>query len=221
MRVLILDFIEEKAQQVTGCFLHLGCAANAQERSVALDDVEMGVHCLRRVGVFVAQAHVGYGLPVACGCLDVAALNAIAAVGLDNAEEIHCKGERLLVGRNAVIFREAVNHEADGVELLLCIGGSAVGIHTPVRSAEFAVDEVLHDVIFRTGCVLKVLGTAQHAVGGGESPEDAGVEDGALCGIGVEAVVAVAAAIVTAARIRHFLHPVGKDIFGQVLNEFL
>ncbi len=78
----IFDAVKEDLKQIDGAFLYIGhtclqrCRTfffqRAEQVGVAFKDVEMGVHGLGGVGVMVAQAHVGYRLPVMGGGLDIA-----------------------------------------------------------------------------------------------------------------------------------------------------
>ena len=85
-----------------------------------------------------------------------------------------------MVARRTSVFRQAINHETDGVELLLGVFRLTFVIYTPIGAAVFHIEEMFDDVFFGTSGCFKVFGLAKHTIGGGERPQDAGIQDAAL-----------------------------------------
>ena len=178
----------------------------------------MGVLRLRVVGVEVGEAHVGDGLPVARGGLNVAVELMVEGMLLDAVEELQRTLQRLSVARGTHIFRHAVEREADGVELLLRVLRLPLVVQAPEDAALLGVEEVVDDVVFGPSGCREVFRLAQHAVGRRERPEDARVEDGTFVGCLHELAVAGHLSVESPVLfIHHILQPETQDVVFQYI----
>ena len=71
----------------------------------------------------------------------------VEGVLLDAVEELQGIVQGLAVAGGTGILRQAVDGEADGVELLLRVLGPAQVVEAPVDAALLLVDEVVNDVV--------------------------------------------------------------------------
>jgi hypothetical protein len=78
------------------------------------------------------------------------------------------------------IFAHAIEHEAEGIELLLRVNGIALIVEFPVCATIHGVDEMLKDIVLGTGSRSKILRLAEHTIGSREAPQDSGIEYSAL-----------------------------------------
>ena len=211
------DAVDEESLERLRSLEQVGVAPHAKQVGVRLDDVQVGVHRLRHVGVLGAQAHVLQRVPEAVQSLGVATVNAVAAVRLDVAEKAHGIVQRLGVARSPRILAESIDGKAQRIELLLGVERSAVGCYRPEHASVLMVVEAVDDLALGACSHLQVRLVAQHAVGGREGPEDARIEDGSLGSVGVQLVVSVATAMEAAARIHHVFDPIWQYVAGQAL----
>ena len=139
---------------------------------------------------------------------------------LDAVKQLDGIIQRLLVAGSSGIFAQAIDHEPDGVELLLGIFGIAQIVHRPVGAAELVVVEILNNVVLDECCRHQVLRIAQHAVGSREGPQDAGREDAALVGVFDELALTGHLAVETAVLVvYHIGQPKVQDVvFQHILN---
>ena len=139
---------------------------------------------------------------------------------LDAVKQLDGIIQRLLVAGSSGIFAQAIDHEPDGVELLLGIFGIAQIVHRPVGAAKLVVVEILNNVVLDECCRHQVLRIAQHAVGSREGPQDAGREDAALVGVFDELALTGHLAVETAVLVvYHIGQPKVQDVvFQHILN---
>ena len=142
----------------------------------------MGVLRLRVVSIEVGETHVGNRLPVARHCLDVAVIFMVERVFFYALIELEGHIECLMVASGTSILRQAIDHEANGIELFLRVAWLAEVVQTPISAAILRVDEVVEDVVFGTCCGIKVFRLAEHTIGCRERPEDASVQDSTFVG---------------------------------------
>ncbi len=220
---LVEELVGEDVEQCADALLQLGSFPYPVEVGVWLDDMEVGVHRAGSVLVLVGETHIGNGLPVARQCLDISHVLGIERMLLDVMVERDGDVEGFLVARGAGILRETVDGEADGIGLFLGVKGVALVVHAPVHATILLVKEVVAHIVLGTGRSLQVLGIAQHTVGGGECPEDAGVHDGTLLCLGMDGLVAVHPSVeATVLVVFHLLYPVVEDVLLQyILHCFL
>ena len=212
------DFIEKNAEKFLCRLFQLRVEPYAQKIGIRLDDMQMGIHRFGRVGIFLAQTHVGDRLPVAGKGFDVTSLDAVAAVILDVVEEADGVVKSFGVACRTGIFRQTVDGEPDGVELFFCVEGLAVGAYRPVYAAVFAVVETVDDLAFCAGGGFEISIVAYDAVCGRERPQYTGIQDRSLGSIGIETVVAVASSVESAAWIGHPVGPVGEYVCAEVFH---
>ena len=69
---------------------------------------------------------------------------------LDTLEERNGVVERLAVTRSTGIFRQSIDHKANGIELLLGVEGVAFGIDTPIHTAILRIEEMVENIVLGT-----------------------------------------------------------------------
>ena len=195
---------------------------------VWLDDVQVGVLRFGEVGIELRQAHIGNGLPVAGHGLDIAVVFCVEGMLLNAVEQLQGTLQSLPVASGTGILRHAVEGKADGIELLAGVQRHPLVVHAPVDTAILLVNEVLDEVLLGTGSHFKVftnllllvtcLLPLQHPIGCRERPEDAGIENGSLFGLGVQHTRAVHTSVESAMlAVYHLVHPEGQDVRGEHL----
>ena len=85
-----------------------------------------------------------------------------------------------VVTRGTSIFRQSINHETYGIELLLRVFRIAFVVEAPICASKFLIDEMLDDIFLGTGGCFEVFRLAEHTISGRERPQDACIEDSAL-----------------------------------------
>ena len=80
------------------------------------------------------------------------------------AEERYSLVESLRIAGSTVVFRQSIDSECDGVELLLGIERPAFMIDAPVSPAQLPVDEMPEDVILRTRSCFQIFGAFEQTV---------------------------------------------------------
>ena len=94
----------------------------------------------------------------------------VEGILLDALIELESIVEGLSVARGTDILRQAIDCEADGIELLLRIEGLSLAIEAPIHTAILWVDEMVDEVLLCPCGHLEILGVAEDAVGRGERP---------------------------------------------------
>ena len=142
--------------------------------------MQMGVLRLGEVGIELRESHIGYRLPVTAGGFDITVVLMIEGMLLDTIEKRQRIVKGLMITRSPGIFRQAVDGKADGIELLAGVQRLSLIVETPIDTAILLVDEVTDEVVLGIGGRLQIAFVFQHAIGGREGPEDAGIEDCSL-----------------------------------------
>ena len=173
------DAVEVEPHDLAQASAHRGSAPRAHERGVGLHHVELGVHRLRRVLVLVAQPHVLEGAPVAGAGLEVAAVDGVGGVLLDEPEQLERLLERLGAARGGVVLGEPVQGEGERVRLLAVRDGAAVAVEHPVDAAVDRVAKRAGEPRVEVVGGAAVGGLARPPVRGRERPQQAGAEDAA------------------------------------------
>ena len=180
----------------------------------------MRVHRLVGIDVVGAEGHVLERGEVAGKGLDVAAVLRILETGFHDLEQVDGVFEDLVVMGGLEQFAEPVDGESLGVQLLLGLQPLAGGIHAPVHAAVPVVAEMLQEVIPGMDGRHQVFRLVEHPVGGGESPEDAGVQDDAARRVVLDLGGAVGLSVEAAVRILQG-EPVIQDIVLEDLADLL
>ena len=142
-------------------------------------------------------------------------------MGLNVVVELDGGVERLLVARGARILAEAIDDEADGIGLLLGVERLTLTVKAPVDATVLFIDEMVENIVLGTCGGVEIFLLFQHAVGGGECPQNTSVEDGTLLCFGVHLVVTVDTAVVSAVLIvGDFIDPVPEDVVLKALFHF-
>ena len=212
---------EEDVDQIGDPLRQLRCPPHPVEVGVRLEDVQVRVHGARPVLVLVAQPHIGDGLPVARQRLDVAVVPAVEGVAFDVAVQLLRIVQCLAVAGGTCVFAQSVDGESDGVGLLPAVEHVSLCIQAPEDTALLGIDETVDEIVSGPCGCLQVFRPVQDPVGGGESPEDAGVEDGSLFGIrhGVAAAVYPSEESAVAA-VGHPMEPERQDVLFQLPAQF-
>ena len=148
-----------------------------QESSVGLKDVKQGVHGLAGVEILVAQALIGELLPVATLPFDVAAVDRVVGVRLQQVEEPLGEVEALRVLSRSVVLREAKGPKGLSVVMLAVGDRIAAAVHLPVETAVGLVPKDPSEVVVGAASHRKVSLATQVSVGDGVGPKDACAED--------------------------------------------
>ena len=170
------DVVEEDLDQRGDAAAQKGVGPGAEEVGVGLQQVEMGVHAAGLVLVHLAEAHVGQSGPVAEEGLVVAAAALVGRVVLHQPLDADGLGEALGIAGRAVVLAERVDGERLGVDVLAVVQRRAGGRHRPEDAAVERIEEVGAEVVHGVLGHLEVGLLAKDAVGGGERPQDTGVE---------------------------------------------
>ena len=219
MRAAVFHDVKEYMHQVHDIGAQAFVGPHTVEIGIWLNDVQVGVHRLGAVGVFVAQTHVVDRTPVAGHGLDISPLGRITAAGLDATVKVDCLVKCLAVAGGPDILAKAVDHETDGVELFLCVKRHPVGCQAPIHPAVLTVDEMRHDIVEHPVGGLEIFLAAGSAVCRRECPQQAAVEYGAFRSVIIEAVATVAATVEPAATVMHTVNPVRQYIAGKVIDD--
>ena len=118
------------------------------------------------------------------------------------------------------IFAHAIEHEAEGIELLLRVNGIALIVEFPVCASIHRVDEMLKDIVLGTGCRSKILSLAEHTIGSREAPQNSGIEYSALACLLHEHSLTSHTAIETAILLILKPEPEGEDVVLKARDEF-
>ena len=185
----------------------------------------MGVLTLGLILVLLRQPQVGNRLPVAPASLDVAPILRVPAMVLDDFIKLQGRPQRSVVARGTSIFREAIDHETESIELLLGVGRLAIGRHAPKGAAVFTVEEATLNIVLRTPGgsqerltvdSILLLDRAQNAIGCRERPKQAGIKDGSARGfLDQDATPRHLPIPPSTLVVRHTFEPERQDIFGQ------
>ena len=176
----------------------------------------MGVLRLGEIGIEFRQSHVGDRLPVARLGFDVTIELAVEGMILYALKQLDGVVKSLPVSCGADIFRQAVEGEADGVELLACVQRLPLVVDAPIDSTILLVDKVLDKVLFRIGGSLQILILSRHAISSRERPEDAGIEDGPLLSLRMKHFLSVDTSIEsTVLAVDHLRLPEMQDVVLQ------
>ena len=150
---------------------------HAKQRRIRLEQMQMRVHALRCLHVFIAEPHVIQNDPVATERLLVAAEHAVVGVRLDELEDRDRLAQaRGVVGR-AIVLGERIDGECLRVDMLALVRGLAVGVHHPEHAAMRGIEEMRGEIDGRPVHHPEKLRATQHRVCGGERPQNPGVED--------------------------------------------
>lgn len=100
-----------------------------------------------------------------------------------------------LISDSAIMLREAIDCESNGIELLAGIYWIAVGIKTPICSTILLVDEMVAYIISGTQGCIGIFRFAIMAICSGEAPKNSRIQYSAFLCFGIKTVVAIATAI--------------------------
>ena len=129
--------------------------------------------------------------------------------------------ECLMVASGTSIFRQTIDHEANGIELFFGVAWLAEIIEAPIGSTILGVDEMVEDVILGTRGSFEVFRLAEYAIGCRESPEDAGIQDGTLVGglhqLAASGHLAVEASVL---MVLHLVEPEAENVVLQHVENF-
>ena len=174
------------------------------------------------VGIKFRQTHITYGLPVTRQCFDITIMLSIQRMFFNTVIQVESVLQGLSVTRGTGIFRQAVDGKADSIELLLRVLGLSLVVETPIHATIFRVDEMIDEITFGTICHFQILRLAKHPIGRRESPQDTGIQDGALVSISMQHIAIIDATIKTAMLlILHTVHPEAQDVVLQHLKHLL
>ena len=138
--------------------------------------MQMGVHCLTFVLVFIAKTHIGNLSPFSGKSLAIAILHRIKAILLDILKQTNGIFQSLGITRGTMIFAQTIDGKADSIDLFLCIQWVTFIIERPVNAAELPVIEMIYHIAFGTHCRRQVFFFLQQTVGCRESPENTGIQ---------------------------------------------
>ena len=179
--------------------------------------MQVGVHGLTFVLVFIAKTHIGNLSPLAGKSLAIAILHRVEAMLFDILKQADGIFQSLSITRGTMIFAQPVDGKADGIDLLLRIQWVAFAIERPVDTAELAVIEMIYHIAFGTRCRRQVFFLLQQTVGCRESPENTGIQYSTLfCFRHQDSGSRDAAIEATVRFIRHPVHPEGKNVGCQL-----
>ena len=88
---------------------------------IGLQDMQVGVHGLTFVLIFIAKTHIGNLSPLAGKSLTIAILHRVEAMLFDILEQADGIFQSLSITRGTMIFAQPVDGKADGIDLLLRI----------------------------------------------------------------------------------------------------
>ena len=217
----VQNLLPENVQQIGNPFLQPFISAYPVEIRIWLNDMEMRVHGLVLIRVFLAQPHVGYRLPVSGHCLEIAVLYIVKTIFFNVIEKSERVVLRLFVPGRACIFAQSVDGESESVNLLFSVERPALAVQAPENSAVFLVIEAVDDFAFCAGCSLDIFFLAEHPESRRKRPQDACVEDGSFRSVRVCAPVAADSAYEsTMLCINALLHPERQYVVLEFLQRF-
>ena len=169
--------VTDDRQQVLDCFPEGLVGPNLIKVRISLEQVQVRVHRLVGIDVVGAEGHVLERGEVARERLDVAAVRRILETGFHNLEQVDGVLQDFVVVARLVQFTETVDGESLRVQLFLGLQPLAGGVHAPIHAAVPVVAEMFQEIIPRMDGRHQVFRLAERPVGGGERPDDAGVQD--------------------------------------------
>ena len=134
--------------------------------------------------------------------------------------------ERVLQGlsvtRGTGIFRQTVDGKANGIELLLRVLRLTLVVETPIHAPIVGIDKMIDEITLGTICHFQIFWFAKHPISRRESPQDTGIQDGALIGIGMQYILIVDTSVeTTVLLVLHLVNPKAKDVVFQHLAHLL
>ena len=141
MAVAADDVLFEDRNELAKTLLKKGILPYAVKACVGLEDMQMRVHGLAFVGIFVAKAHVFDLRPFTGECFEIASADCVKAVFFYRIEHLDRIFESLSVACRAVQLRQSVYSECYRVDLLFCVLRRLVRVQRPVCASEFGVVE--------------------------------------------------------------------------------
>jgi len=181
--------------------------------------MQMGVHCLTFVLVFIAKTHIGNLSPFPGKSLAIAILHRIKAILLDILKQTNGIFQSLGITRGTMIFAQTIDGKADSIDLFLCIQWVTFIIERPVNAAELPVIEMIYHIAFGTHCRRQVFFFLQQTVGCRESPQDAAAKDCTPPGVGYQFARSGHAAEKSSSRVNHLPRPEREDIIAELFGE--
>ncbi len=174
--------------------------------------MQVRIHGLSFVFIFLAETHIGNRLPILGKCLPVPPQFTVFTA-FDLIKLFLCIVQGFSTARCTVIFRKRIERKTLCIRLFFAVYRAASEIKFPKYSAIFFIHKVVPEVQVCAFCDLPVGTVAQHTVGRSKCPQDPGMHDDAFVGHPIQYIVTVDAAIkTTMLRINHFIHPIRKDI---------
>ena len=167
-----------------------------------------------------AEGHVLERGEVAREGLDIAAVLRVLETGFHDLEQVDGVLQDLVVAGGLEQLAEAVDGESLRIQLFLGLQALAGGVHAPVHAAVPVVAEMLQEIIPRMDGRHQIFRLAQRPEGGGERPNDAGVQNDAAGGTVLNLRSAVGLPVEPAARILQG-EPVIQDVVLEDLSDLL
>ena len=212
--------VADDGQQVLDRFAEGLVRPHLVEVCIGFQEVQVRVHRLVGIDVVGAEGHVLERGEVAREGFDVTAVLRILEAGFHDLEQVDGVLEDLVVAGGLEQLAEAVDGKSLRVQLLLGLQALAGGVHAPVHAAIPMVAEMLQEVIPGMDGRHQVFRLAERPVGGGEGPDDAGVQDDAARGVVLDLRGAVGLPVEAAARILQG-EPVVQDVVLEDLADLL
>ena len=174
------------------------------------------------VGIQVRQTHIRYLAPLACAGLNIAVMFTVKGVLLYTVVQVQRIVQRLSVARRTGIFRQSVNHKADGIKLLLGVQRVSLAVHTPVHATILLIDKMLYDIVLGARGSLQVLRVFQHTESSREGPQDTSIQDSAFLRLWVQLALTIHPAVkATMLIVHHLIQPETQDIMLQHILHLL
>ena len=178
--------------------------------------MQVGILRFGVVGIQIRQAHILYPTPLTGAGLDIAVMFPVEGMFLDTVIQVQRIVQRLSVARCSGIFRQSVNHKADGIKLLLGVQRVPLAIYAPVHASILLIDKMLNDIVLGSGSRLQILRMFQHPESRRERPEDTGIQDSPLLSLGVQfAVMGHAPVKAPMLIVHHLVEPETQDVILQ------
>ena len=126
--------------------------------------MQVGVHRLRVVLVLVGKTHILDRVPHTGAGLDVTSTARVETVLFYAVIERLGKFQGFLIACGPEIFRQTIDREGDGIELLFRVLRAAFEVEAPEDAAIFLVRETVSDLIVGSGGRVEIFLFSEHPV---------------------------------------------------------
>ena len=183
--------------------------------------MEMSVLRLWIITIKFGEAHISYLAPLSGASLNISIVFPIERMSFDRVIERHACLESFLIACGTHIFRESIDGETNGIELLFGIYRITLIVEFPIYSSIFRVNEMMEDKVFSSRSSFEILRMPQHPVSGREAPEYSRIEDTSLISLFHQSAVALHLTIESTIFLILHLQPEGQNILSDGLKDFL